>query len=324
MIDPMAVFATSSTLPIPTVLPPKPIIQAASGTGEKTLWYVHPPATFMSTANIRQGRHRCHGCLLPRPLRHGLPCPNCTYPSLHPSNPTNKTRQNKRLFHILTSFITTFAFISYYAMATGDGTCFNVIHILKEKTKKGFPDVYQDVHRQVYWARYVDWALTTPLLLLDLCFLAGLNGASILVAVVADLIMIVTGLFATFVANDETKKWGYYTWACIAYLVIVYQLVVNGRASAMARSNKTGAFFTAIAGYTLVIWTLYPMYVLSSLPNPPCMSVANFLSSIWGIAYGSRTIGVDSEIIAYAVLDILAKPVFGFWLLFTHDSISET
>lgn len=27
---------------------------------------------------------------------------------------------------------------------------------------------------------------------------------------------------------------------------------------------------------------------------------------------------VDSEIIAYAVLDVLAKPVFGFWLLITH------
>ena len=33
---------------------------------------------------------------------------------------------------------------------------------------------------------------------------------------------------------------------------------------------------------------------------------------------------VDEEIIAYAVLDILAKPVFGAWLLFTHMSMQET
>lgn len=45
--------------------------------------------------------------------------------------------------------------------------------------------------------------------------------------------------------------------------------------------------------------------------------------SIWGIADGSRNIGVDEEIIAYAVLDVLAKPVFGFWLLFTHDSLAR-
>ena len=47
------------------------------------------------------------------------------------------------------------------------------------------------------------------------------------------------------------------------------------------------------------------------------------LFSIWGVADGSRQIGVDAEIIAYAVLDVLAKPVFGFWLLFTHDAMSS-
>lgn len=47
-------------------------------------------------------------------------------------------------------------------------------------------------------------------------------------------------------------------------------------------------------------------------------------ASIWGIADGARVVNVDGEIIAYAVLDILAKPVFGFWLLLTHDAMSRT
>ena len=46
--------------------------------------------------------------------------------------------------------------------------------------------------------------------------------------------------------------------------------------------------------------------------------------SIWGVADGGRVVGVDAEIVSYAVLDVLAKPVFGFWLLFTHDSMSNT
>lgn len=41
--------------------------------------------------------------------------------------------------------------------------------------------------------------------------------------------------------------------------------------------------------------------------------------SVWGIADGARITTVDGEIIAYAILDLLAKPVFGLWLLFTHD-----
>jgi len=41
------------------------------------------------------------------------------------------------------------------------------------------------------------------------------------------------------------------------------------------------------------------------------------ISSIWGFAEGSRILSVDGEIIAYAVLDVLAKPVFGTWMLIT-------
>ena len=47
-------------------------------------------------------------------------------------------------------------------------------------------------------------------------------------------------------------------------------------------------------------------------------------TSVWGIADSARKISVDSEIIAYAVLDILAKPVFGLWLLITHAKMPET
>ena len=46
--------------------------------------------------------------------------------------------------------------------------------------------------------------------------------------------------------------------------------------------------------------------------------------SVWGIADGSRNMDVDSEIVSYAILDTLAKPIFGAWLLFTHMSMPET
>ena len=59
--------------------------------------------------------------------------------------------------------------------------------------------------------------------------------------------------------------------------------------------------------------TLYQPIPLTRLPH-----------SIWGIADGSRKVNVDEEIIAYAVLDILAKPVFGAWLLITHQTMPET
>ena len=47
-------------------------------------------------------------------------------------------------------------------------------------------------------------------------------------------------------------------------------------------------------------------------------------ASVWGIADGSHRASVDAEIIAYAVLDILAKGVFGFWLLIAYRQMPET
>jgi len=46
--------------------------------------------------------------------------------------------------------------------------------------------------------------------------------------------------------------------------------------------------------------------------------------SVWGFGDGARRLKVDTEIITYAVLDVLAKGVFGFWLLWSHRSVPET
>ncbi|TKA68060.1 hypothetical protein B0A55_07456 [Friedmanniomyces simplex] len=209
---------------------------------------------------------------------------------------------SKRLYHIVTTLIVIFASLSYFAMASGHGIGYH--HVVVRESHKHVPDTTKDLYRQVYWARYVDWTLTTPLLLLDLSLLAGLSGGVILMTMVADVIMILTGLFAAFGTEDTPQKWGWYAIACIAYLVVIWHLVVHGRAMAMSKGGKVGNFFAAIGGFTLIIWTVYPI--------------------IWGIADGSRNMNVDEEIIAYAVLDILAKPVFGAWLLFTHMSMPET
>ncbi|ERF71652.1 hypothetical protein EPUS_00641 [Endocarpon pusillum Z07020] len=270
IVDPTAlVKASSSVAPIPTVIPgPENVYQKAGDVGNRTLWVV---CVIMALSSIA-----FYAMAFRVPVQ-------------------------KRLFHILTAFITTFAFLSYFAMATGDGIAYNQVKVVEQN--KHVPDIVHYVYRQVYYARYIDWSLTTPLLLLDLALLAGLSGANILVAIIADIIMILTGMFAAFGSHDG-QKWGWYAFGCIAYLVVVYQLAFNGRAAAAGKDGKTKAFFGAIAGFTLILWTIYPI--------------------IWGVADGARVASVDAEIISYAVLDVLAKPVFGFWLLFTHDSMAST
>jgi len=209
---------------------------------------------------------------------------------------------SKRLYHVVTTLIVTFAALSYYAMASGQGIAYH--HVVVKEQHEHVPDTHKDIFRQVYWARYVDWSLTTPLLLIDLCLLAGMNGGNMLIAIVADLIMILTGLFAAFGSEDTPQKWGWYAIACIAYLVILYQLILTGRSTVAAKGGKVANFYAAIGGFTIIIWTVYPI--------------------IWGVADGSRKMNVDQEIIAYSILDLLAKPIFGAWLLFTHTRIPES
>ena len=149
------------------------------------------------------------------------------------------------------------AALSYFAMASGDGINFH--EVVTKTHNKHVPDTTEVVKRQVYWARYVDWSITTPLLLLDLALVAGLNGAHITMAIVADLVMVLTGLFAAYGDEGTAQKWGWYAIACIAYLVIVWHLAVHGRAMAMSKGGKVGGFFASIAGFTLILWTAYPM-----------------------------------------------------------------
>ncbi|RMZ77108.1 hypothetical protein DV737_g4529, partial [Chaetothyriales sp. CBS 132003] len=207
----------------------------------------------------------------------------------------------KRLLHTLTAIITTVAFLSYFAIATGDGIGYHKsAHVEKHKH---VPNTERVVYRQVFWARYIDWSLTTPLIVVDLALLAGLSGANLVVAIVADLIFVLSGLFYAF-ADNKGQKWGWYAWSAIAFLVVVYQLAFNGRAAIAGKDGKTKAFYGVITSYTLIVWVIYPI--------------------LWGIIGGTHRISIDNEVIVYAILDLLAKPVFGFWLLLTNDKLSTT
>ena len=46
--------------------------------------------------------------------------------------------------------------------------------------------------------------------------------------------------------------------------------------------------------------------------------------SVWAIATLGKRTTVDTEILIFAVLDLLVKPVFGFWLLVSNRALAET
>lgn len=155
---------------------------------------------------------------------------------------------SKRIYHVVTTLITIIGALSYFAMASGHG--------VTEKC-----EVVNDhsLCRQVYWARYVDWSLTTPLLVLDLCLLAGVDGAHTLMAMIASLIMTLTGLFAAFGSKDTAQKWGWFTIACVSYVFVIWHVALHGSTAVRAKGERVTKLFGGLAAYTLVLWTVYPM-----------------------------------------------------------------
>jgi bacteriorhodopsin len=70
-----------------------------------------------------------------------------------------------------------------------------------------------DAYRSIWYARYIDWTVTTPLLLLDLLLVTGLPSGDIFFVLFMDVLMIVGGLIGALVPS--VYKWGYFVGACI-------------------------------------------------------------------------------------------------------------
>jgi len=252
----------------PTVYPDPPIYQHATKVGDRTLWVVFVVLVLSVIAFAAMA---------------------WVVPAA------------KRLHHSLTTLLVVIAGLSYFAMANGSGVVEHHRRI-PEHHADPLPPTHRHIFRDVYYARYIDWLLTTPLILLNLHALSGVSGASIFSSIAADVIMILSGWFAA-VSHSKGEKWGWYTIAIISFLWIVYTLLITGTTSARAKTSASvNRFYTTIAGYSVVVWIAYPI--------------------IWAIS-SRRILSVDGEIIAYAVLDILSKVVFGAWLLLTHRRLPE-
>jgi len=253
---------------MPTFHPPRPEYQEVGESGKRTLWVVFVIMVIASAVFA------------------GL---------------SWKVPVSKRLFHIITTLITIFASLSYFAMASGAGTSF-----VCEKVKdyhEHVPDTYHTVCRQVFWARYVDWTLTTPILLWELCILGGIDGAHTLMATASSLVMTLAGLFAAYGDKHTAQRWGWFAIAVLGYVFVVWHVALNGSRTVRAKGDKVAKLFGGLAGYIFIIWTVYPI--------------------VWGIAEGAHKTTVDTGVVIYGVLDILAKTGFGLYLLVTQRQVPE-
>jgi bacteriorhodopsin len=235
-------------------------------------------------------------------------------------------RQIAQIFmwpQISVGIVVTIASLAYLTMATGHG------YITKCNG------------RAFYYARYVDWFLTTPLMLGEIAAYAGRGGMFSSYIIAMDLMMIVSGLIGELIEGPE--KWAFFGFAIIFFLPILWWLcsqdasdgVMCGAAYGL---NDAQTLFQRIAALTWIMWLGYPIVwiLVMSGGKSGAVAGATYASASYGEeqAYGGEEaqnyrmlqatgavtvpglISVTAEAFIYTILDVISKSVFGFLIVF--------
>ncbi|MBC7462101.1 MAG: bacteriorhodopsin [Thermoleophilia bacterium] len=155
-------------------------------------------------------------------------------------------------------------------------------------------------HGEVFAARYMDWLLTTPLLLLGLLLVAMPNRDSarersgIIGGVIgADVFMIATGYLAA-IAPNNTARYVFYTISCLAFLAVIYTLWGVVRRAAVTSGTQT--VFNKLLPLLTTLWFIYPVLWLLGTE-------------------GTKVLSLSGEVWVFAVIDVTAKVLFGILLV---------
>jgi bacteriorhodopsin len=212
-------------------------------------------------------------------------------------------RLGKDAHHAVASFfVCAIAACLYLLMALGQG---DVIVTQRELalTAIGVVDIVNA--KLVYFARYVDWVITTPLLLIGLVGVGmkaqtdgearrsagGILGA----AIGADVLMIVTGLFGAL-SIDENNKYTWFVVSCIFFLIVLAIIWGPVRRMAQAQGDATAALYNRLLLVLTVLWLIYPV--------------------LWILGTeGTASISLNAEVIVFTIIDLSAKVGFGLLLV---------
>ncbi len=185
------------------------------------------------------------------------------------------------------------AAVSYLAMAARQGTVPIATALL------GDPATGTDLvlTRTFYFARYIDWTFTTPLLLLSLASLAihsrprhlGLIAGLLL----ADVLMIVTSLFFGL-SIAYWIKWTWFLVSCGAFAAVYWVMWVPLRQQAALERADVQSNYRTNAAILSVLWLVYPIILLFSTD---------------GLGVFNETLSVA----LIAIIDFVSKVIYGLY-----------
>ncbi|MBZ6494601.1 bacteriorhodopsin [Natrinema longum] len=152
-------------------------------------------------------------------------------------------------------------------------------------------------------AKYGQWLLATPLLILYLGLLAGLDRGRIGLLIVLDVVVMGSGLVGELLAGPALT-YGSFAVGSVAYIALIYMLTAGIREAVTDRPGAIVALFGKLRNLTLIIWTIYPV--------------------IWILSpAGLGVLEPTMQALLYTYADLIAKILFGAIALNSQTSLEQ-
>jgi bacteriorhodopsin len=192
--------------------------------------------------------------------------------------PSFTSHESKRVFNYTLSMALLASAITYFAQASD----------------LGWSAVEQTDHisRQIFYARYINWVISFPALVLSLGLLSGVSWTTIIVNIFIAWFWVLSYLTAAY--TTTSYKWGFFAFGTFVYIILAMSTLNESRESAEVLG--IGRDYMILSGWVNLLWLLYPV--------------------AFGLSDGGN-ISVTSSLIFFGVLDVLLLPVvsIGFFVL---------
>jgi sensory rhodopsin len=144
--------------------------------------------------------------------------------------------------------------------------------------------------------RYIDWLLTTPLMLIKFPSLLGAasNRMLLILLIVADVIMIVTGYAAEVIfrrGGSGNEVWAFFLVGCLAFLFILYLLYAVVTAAQEDALGPISDGLDNMKKFILIGWSIYPiLFIVIMISNTAEVKVVREL--LFNVADAFNKIGL--------------------------------
>ncbi|WP_243700436.1 bacteriorhodopsin [Halorussus pelagicus] len=154
----------------------------------------------------------------------------------------------------------------------------------------------------LYLPRYLDWLVTTPLLVLYLGMLCRPERKVYSALIGVDVLVIGSGVAAGLL--PEPYSYVAYLVGCVTYVGLLYLLLTVLPRQANLHGDRVSAVFQKLRNLTVVLWTIYPVvWILGPL--------------------GFGLVQTGTEVMVVTYLDLISKVGFVFMAVNGADALDQ-